>query len=271
MTVLYLLHTDPLRDQPQRAEWERALSAAPHVIAHAGFITEGIREHATVVFPAESYAEKEGTVVHPEGRLQRLRPAIGRPEGVRAEWQVLDELAGSTHDVHTVHSATKQLLDAVPFYAGLSIDAIGPKGVRWWEVATRAAAWQGAALSAGAPAPGLHTGAEMQDPPAAATPNGALRLGTFKSIWASPEVEVSPALKFLHPQQRVELSPADAERLGIKHGDRVTVGSDGATVEAVAHLRHGSPAGSVFLQSGIPEGAANRLEGPLVEIHKGAR
>ncbi len=269
-TVLYLLHTDPLRDQPQRAEWERALAAAPHVIAHASFLTEGIREHATVVFPSESYAEKEGTVVHPDGRLQRVRPAIGRPEGVRAEWQVLDALAGGGHGVHTVHSATQQLLDAVPFYAGLSVDAIGPKGVRWWEAAPRAAAWQAAASRAGAPAPGRHIGAEMQDPPAAAPPNGALRLGTFKSIWASPEVEVSPALKFLHPQQRVELAPADAERLGIKHGERVTVGSDGASVEAIAHLRHGSPAGSVFLQSGIPEGAANVLEGPLVEIRRAA-
>ena len=97
---------------------------------------------------------------------------------------------------------------------------------------------------------------------------GALRLGTFKSIWASPEVAASPALKFLHPQQRVELAPADAEHLGIRHGDRVTVGAGGASVEAIATLRNESPAGSAFLQSGIPTGAANVLEGPLVEIRK---
>ena len=63
------------------------------MIAHAAFLTEGIREHADVVFPAEAYAEKEGTIVHPDGRLQRLRPAIARPGEVRAEWQVLAELA----------------------------------------------------------------------------------------------------------------------------------------------------------------------------------
>ena len=111
----------------------------------------------------------------------------------------------------------------------------------------------------------------MQAPPAAATPNGRLRLGTFKSIWASPEVAASPALKFLHPRQRAELAPADAERLGIRHGEQVTVGSSRASVTAVAHLRHGSPLGSVFLQSGIDEDAANVLEGPLVEIAKAAR
>ena len=288
LTVAYLLHTDPLRDQPQRAVWERALEKATHVIAHAGFMSEAVREHATVVFPAESYAEKEGTLVHPDGRLQRLRPAIGRPVGVRAEWQVLDELAGGAHGVFTVHSATQQLLSEVPFYAGLTVDTIGPKGVHWWADPARAAAWP--RPTAQLPAPGGRASGEnsgVSDPPVGGRENsgvsdpqvggrenggasdpGALRLGSFKSIWASPEVAASPALKFLHPEQRVELSPADAERLGIRHGERVTVGSDGASVEAIAHLRNESPAGSAFLQSGIPVGAANALQGPFVEIRK---
>ena len=58
-----------------------------------------MREHADVVFPAEAYAEKEGTLVHPDGRVQRLRPAIGRPgpldAGVRPGWQVIAEVAGA--------------------------------------------------------------------------------------------------------------------------------------------------------------------------------
>ena len=63
------------------------------MIAHAAFLTPGVREHATVIFPAESSAEKEGTVTHPDGRVQRLRPAIGHPGDVRAEWRTLSELA----------------------------------------------------------------------------------------------------------------------------------------------------------------------------------
>ena len=46
-----------------------------------------------MVFPAETAAEKEGTVTHPDGRLQRLRPAIARQGEVRAEWSILSELA----------------------------------------------------------------------------------------------------------------------------------------------------------------------------------
>ena len=92
VTALYLFQVDPVRDLPGRAAWERALANASLVVAHASVLTEGIAEHATVVFPAESHAEKEGTMVHPDGRVQRLRSAIRRPNQVRAGWQVLADI-----------------------------------------------------------------------------------------------------------------------------------------------------------------------------------
>src|SRR5436305_1046248 len=91
--ALYLMGADPLRDMPGREEWRQALERASTVVAHASFLTETSRAHAHVVFPAEVYAEKEGTIVHPDGRLQRLRPAIARPGEVRAGWRVIAELA----------------------------------------------------------------------------------------------------------------------------------------------------------------------------------
>ena len=51
------------------------------MIAVESQMTDTMREHADVVFPAEAYPEKEGTITHPDGRLQRLRPAIGHPRG----------------------------------------------------------------------------------------------------------------------------------------------------------------------------------------------
>ena len=92
-TAYYLYETDPLRDQGDRAAWERALHRAGLVVAHASVLTEGLREHANVIFPADTYAEKDGTVVHPDGRLQRLRTAIAHPHEVRAGWWVIAELA----------------------------------------------------------------------------------------------------------------------------------------------------------------------------------
>ncbi|HEY3866223.1 MAG TPA: molybdopterin-dependent oxidoreductase [Solirubrobacteraceae bacterium] len=124
---------------PDRELWERALDRASTVVAHATFLTEGLREYANVVFPAEAYAEKEGTIVHPDGRLQRLRPAVGRMGqfgSSRAGWQVLVELASHLDldlDVISGSIASQQLFDAIPFYAGLTLEEIGGRGVRWQE------------------------------------------------------------------------------------------------------------------------------------------
>ncbi len=95
---------------------------------------------------------------------------------------------------------------------------------------------------------------------------GALRLGTYRSIWAAPEVELSPALKFLRARQRAEISPIDARRLGLGHGDRVTVGTNGTRVGAHVAVRDAVPPGTVFLQNATAEDSATALEAGVVEI-----
>ncbi|MEA2321239.1 MAG: NADH-quinone oxidoreductase subunit [Solirubrobacteraceae bacterium] len=261
LSALYLLHVDPLRDLPARESWEAALDAATTVVAHAAFLTEGIREHATVVFPAESYAEKEGTITHPDGRLQRLRQAIGHQGETRAEWWVLADLAarlGQDLEVLTGPMVTAQLASAVPFYAGVTLEEIGGRGVRWQERES----------VSGYPFEFELGPFALDPPPAAATEDGRFRLGTFRSVWASTEVEVSPALKFLHPRQRVEISPADAQRLNVFEGERVVVGSNGTSVSGTVALRDAVPEGSVFLQRSIADQSASALQGPLVEVRK---
>jgi NADH-quinone oxidoreductase subunit G len=229
-------------------------------------LTDTLREHADVVFPAEAYAEKEGTIVHPDGRVQRLRPAIGRPKGrsgllgsgVRAGWQVIAEVAsraGFDLGVAAGPMASRQLFETVPFYAGLTLDEIGGRGVRWPERAgLDVPAWEPVKLDV---------------PPAGPAPrDGGLRLGTWRSLWSSKEVDVSPALKFMRPRQVVELSPADAERLGIREGDRVEVGSNGTRVRGFVRLRASVPGGSVFIAEGTQEEPANVLTDAVVEVRR---
>ncbi len=265
ITALYLLQTDPMRDQPDRAMWERALHHASLVVAHASVLTDGLREHASVVFPVESYAEKEGTVVHPDGRLQRLRTAIKRPGEVRAGWQVIAEIArrvGEDARVLTAAIAFRQLVTEVPFYAGLTLEEVGGRGVRW-------PVRDAASNLPAAPEHGSAERAPATPQGAAATPsNGALRLGTYRPIWAAPEVEISPALKFAIARQQLEISPEDAARLGIAPGDPVEVGQNGARLHASAHVRAGVREGTAFLAEALASDSANELTEPLVEVRK---
>ena len=98
--------------------------------------------------------------------------------------------------------------------------------------------------------------------------NGHLRLGTYRSIWASPEVDISPALQFTVAEQLVELSPEDALRLGIEQGAAVQVAQNGTRLSGRAAIRTGVPAGTAFLAAGIAKDSANALTEALVEVVK---
>jgi NADH-quinone oxidoreductase subunit G len=80
LSCLYLLGVDP------------PASGAGTVIAHAAFLTDALREQADVVLPAEAYPEKEGTVTHPDGRIQRVRRAARHIGQTRDELWVLEDL-----------------------------------------------------------------------------------------------------------------------------------------------------------------------------------
>ncbi len=300
LTALYLFQTDPVRELPDSARWNDALHQASLVVAHASVLTNGIREHANVVFPADSYAEKEGTVVHPDGRLQRLRTAIAHPGSVRAGWSVIAEIskrAGLDQRVLTSSMAFRQLVDAVPFYAGLTLEEIGGRGVRW-----------PARAQASAMPPGATVTPQPPSAPIGRSVDGALRVGIYRPIWAAPEVEISPALHFAIARQQVELSPEDAQRLGIANGETVQVAQlddsgaaesgeaggrepddsraaryreaggraggrregrpEGTRLEATAAVRTGVPAGAAFLADGIENDSANALTEATVEVIK---
>ncbi len=262
LSALYLLDVDPLRDYHDRGLWEAALDAAETVVAHADQMTEAVRDYATVVFPVEAYAEKEGTVVHPDGRVQRLRQAIDRPNQVRAGWQVIVDVArgvGIDLEALTSSMVSAQLFAAVPFYEGMTLDGLAGHGERW------PAREQAAAVPAGASAPFA-----LEDPPGPDEGVAGLLIGRYRSIWASKEIDASPALKFLTARQLVELSPADAQRLDVAHGEEIEVAANGHSVRGVAHLRASVPEGVVFVAEGTREQGANVLgDEARVRIGKG--
>jgi len=218
------------------------------VIAFAEFPTDALSEHATVVFPAEAGPEKEGTLTHPDGRLQRVRQAIGHQGQTRPEWSVLAELTercGASLDVLSAPELTAKLTAAVPFYAGIGLEAIGGSGLRWQD-AESAGELPEAALPSG----------QLASPPE--LPEG-LRLGVVHSIWADPVTEHAPSLRFLAPQQRAELAPSDAGKIGVRSGDRVEVSAGDVSVRATVALRQAIQPGSVFMVAGTLEDNATAL------------
>ncbi|HMC49036.1 MAG TPA: NADH-quinone oxidoreductase subunit NuoG, partial [Solirubrobacterales bacterium] len=135
LKTLLLFGVDPLRDFPDTTAWKNALAKADHVIAFSTFET-ATTAMADVIFPLETHAEKDGTVSHPDGRLQRVRPSASRPGDIRPNWGVLAELSlalGHDTGISSQPSAFAALANEVPFYAGITDANIGGRGIRWQE------------------------------------------------------------------------------------------------------------------------------------------
>jgi NADH-quinone oxidoreductase subunit G len=286
LTTLLLFGVDPIRDFPDSAAWKRALAAADHIVAFSTF-ENATTAMADVVFPLETHAEKDGTVSHPDGRLQRVRPSAPRPRNVRPNWGVLAELSlalGHDTGISSQPSAFKALTEAVPFYAGISDADIGGRGIRWQEAggsarpasadAARRDAYTASVSAVGASGSvsGESGPADLSELGKASDPEspdtlresafadpGSLALSTYRDLWTGPITELNPPLRFLAPEQRVELSIADAQRLGLSSGEMVTVAQNGTSLRARVAIRERVQEGVCFLLEGTAEANANAL------------
>ena len=277
LEAVLLFGVDPLRDFPDSPAWARALAAAKHVVAFSMFETLTTAA-ADVVLPLETHAEKDGTITHPDGRLQRVRPSAGRPAGVRSNIGVLSELSAALDletGIDSQPTAFAALRDAVPFYASVDDSDIGGQGIRWQDTGAASAVPDAGGAVGTASADALSRRVSGESAPTALPDSdrssSELALGTYRDLWAGPITELNPPLKFLQPSQRVEISPSDADRLGLKSGEKVSVGQNGTVVEAEVQIKERVPEGVVFLAEGTAEDNANGLlnGGPVrVEIRK---
>jgi NADH-quinone oxidoreductase subunit G len=78
--ALYLIEDDLVSIN---SEWEEALKKLNLLIVHATNFNR-TTQLANIVFPSSSYAEKNGTFVNFQGRVQRIRPAVSTVEMDRA-------------------------------------------------------------------------------------------------------------------------------------------------------------------------------------------
>ena len=269
---LILWDVDPVRDFADPAAWSRAIGAADFTLSVSMFGSASA-QNADLHFPIETHAEKEGTVTHPDGRLQRVRPSVPRPANVAALWQVLTELAEALGDSTGFQSQADVLAaitNDVPRYAGQSNETIGGDGIR----PEKAAADEGSGGSRteahprpGAPAVAPEDPSSVDASPVRTTSDG-LTISTTRSIWSDYVAERNPSLEYQAVAQILSLNYRDAAARDLRDGDEVTISADGAAISARVEIKSRIPAGTAFLYEGIRENSANLLPFGTVEIAK---
>jgi NADH-quinone oxidoreductase subunit G len=90
-------------------------------------------EHATVVLPSFAFAEKRGSMINGEGRLQRLNRAVRGPGQARDDWEILRDLiqaCSGPNSTYSIEDVFRQLAETVPQLSGLSLTKIGDLGIQ---------------------------------------------------------------------------------------------------------------------------------------------
>src|SRR5262249_41698536 len=89
-------------------------------------------EHATVRLPASGFAEKRGSMINGEGRLQRLNRAVRPPGNARDDWEILRDLLqalGGSNRLFTIDDVFRQMSTEIPQFIALTLSKIGDLGL----------------------------------------------------------------------------------------------------------------------------------------------
>ena len=88
-------------------------------------------KHASAVLPGSASAEKRGSMVNINGRLQRLNRALTAPGHARDDWEILSDLLKGlgSEGASSLEDLFKQMAAETPALAGLNLGKIGDLGV----------------------------------------------------------------------------------------------------------------------------------------------
>ncbi len=89
-------------------------------------------EHATTVLAGSGFAEKRGSMINGDGRLQRLNRAVRPPGNARDDWEILRDLLqalGGSNGLFSIDDVFRQMSAEIPQFAHLTLNKIGDLGV----------------------------------------------------------------------------------------------------------------------------------------------
>jgi NADH-quinone oxidoreductase subunit G len=96
-------------------------------------LSNAATEHATVVLPGSGFAEKRGSMINGEGRLQRLNRAVCPPGNARDDWEILRDLLqalGGSNGLYTIDDLFRQMSAQISQFGGLTLNKIGDFGLQ---------------------------------------------------------------------------------------------------------------------------------------------
>jgi len=267
---LYIIGENIAVTEANLSKVERALEELDFLVVQEVFMTKTAK-FADVVLPACTFAEKDGTFTSTERRVQRVRKAIEPLGESKPDWLILQELAqrmGYRMSYSGPEEIMEEIRRLVPTYGGITYKRLEEGfGLQWpcpdeGHPGTKFLHKGRFSRGRGKFQPAEHR------PPAEEPDEGyplVLTTGRILMHYGGGSfTRRVTSLERANPENFVELSPADAERYGVKDGDKVRVISRRGEVEArvkVAEIREGV----AFMPFLYEESPANRLTNDVLD------
>ncbi len=257
--AVYIMAVDPVGDDPDLAE---IFNGDRFLVVQELFMTP-TAELADVVFPAESFAEREGTFTSGERRVQRFYPAVKALGEAKADWRIITSLAASLGiglESSSAAAVFLRIAAETEAYAEISYQSLAEFKEQWPPVGEEDLYFGGTTFK-------NRQGLGVQLAPAAEKDRSIKiqwsappEFKSKKGLLLVPVVElydrgatVMPS-EILHPRLAsplLRMSLKDAKSLGVVQGSPVELLIDGRTEELQAIAEKGIPEGVVLLGRGL--------------------
>ena len=267
---LLIVGENPMMSYPDQNSVKQALVSLEFLVVCDIFPTE-TTELADVVLPAASFAEKDGTFTSTERRIQLVRRALPPCGESRPEWEVVSDLLsrfGVPADYRSPADVMEEIARVTPIYGGVSYDRLEAGGLQW-PCPSRDHPGTGI-LHAEKFSIGLarFRPVEHKEPFEAPDDEFPLLLTTGRSLYHFHTGTMTRRTSLLErevPGPYVEMNPEDAQKSGVRNGQKVVVESRRGRLYMDARLTPDVPKGTLFVPFHFNEACANVLTGQALD------
>jgi predicted molibdopterin-dependent oxidoreductase YjgC len=265
--ALYLVGENPAQTEPNARHVEEGLAHLEFMVAQDLFLNESTRDHANVVFPASSFAEKDGTFTNTERRVNRVRKALDSPGNAREDWRIVVAFAnalGAGWEYESAEQAWDEFADLAPNWSGIRYDRIEEQGIQWPcpDRDHPGSRFLYAAHPDSAGGKGKFFPVEYQPPIEQPDSEYPLVLSTGRTLYHYNSAGMTmrePGVTDKQQEPFFEISAEDASSLGLADGDPARLVSRRGSLEAQARVTDRVYPGLVWMALHFAQAKVNWL------------
>jgi formate dehydrogenase major subunit len=274
---MYIMGENPIISDPDVSHAEAWFRELEFLAVHDLFLTETAR-YADVVLPGAAFAEKDGTYVNTERRIQLAKKAVDPPGQARGDLEIIIELSnriGLPTHFRNASEVMDEIARVTPSWRGVSHARLdGGPGLQY---PVPDANHPGTAFLFDDQFPtadGKAVFHAVEFLPPAELPDDEypfiLNTGRQMYHWHTGTMtRRSFALDARESTPTVEVNPADAAALGVKDGDTIAISSRRGRITIAARISGRVARHQVFVPMHYREAAANLLTNPALDPYAG--